>query len=59
MVQFSDLQAYVLSDSNREFVVHLDEHVRVFHPTKNVWYNVCLQVYNLSVAFCLTTKRNL
>jgi hypothetical protein len=36
MVKFSDLHAYVLSDSIREFVVHLDKHVHVFHPTGNV-----------------------
>lgn len=29
MVKFSDLQANVLSDSNRKFVVHLDKHVEV------------------------------
>ena len=36
MVKISYLQAYILSDVNRELVVHLDKHVRVFHTTKNV-----------------------
>jgi hypothetical protein len=59
MVKFSDLQAYDLRDSNRKFVIHFDEHVHVFHPIKTVCYNNCLQVNNLSVAFCVTAKRNL
>jgi hypothetical protein len=59
MVKCSDLHAYISSANNGEFVVQLDKRVRVCHPTKNVWYDICLQVYNLSVASCLTAKRNL
>jgi hypothetical protein len=60
MVKFSNLQAYVLSDSNREFMVHLDTHVHVFRPVKTSDTTfLCLQVNNLSVAFCLNAKCNL